>query len=114
MTTTATPSTAQLIAGLYDDPEQCAKLAKLRYVSPEQPGMTRLRRGKGFSYRDHDGTTIVDVKIRNRITKLAIPPAWREVWICTWDDGHLLAVGNDERNRRQYVYHERWRSSATS
>ncbi len=104
------PKAAQLIATLYDDPEQCAKLAKLRYVSPEMPGMTRLRRGKGFTYRDSDGVTVVDVQLRDRIAKLAIPPAWRNVWICTWDDGHILSVGDDERGRRQYIYHERWRS----
>jgi DNA topoisomerase-1 len=107
---TPKPSAAQLIATLYDDPEECARLAKLRYVSPEMPGMKRLRRGKGFSYRDHEGVTVVDVRIRDRIKKLAIPPAWRNVWICTWEDGHILAVGEDERHRRQYIYHERWRS----
>lgn len=108
--TTATASPAQLIETLYDDPEECARLANLRYVSPDEPGLTRLRRGKGFTYRDADGSTVVDVKIRDRIQKLAIPPAWRDVWICTWEDAHILAVGNDERGRRQYIYHERWRS----
>ncbi len=107
---TPKPKAAELIATLYDDPEQCAKIAKLRYVNPEMPGMTRLRRGKGFTYRDDKGATIVDVKLRDRIAKIAIPPAWRNVWICTWADAHLLAVGDDERNRRQYIYHERWRS----
>jgi DNA topoisomerase-1 len=106
----AKPSAAQLIATLYDDPEECARLAKLRYVNPEQPGMTRLRRGRGFSYRDDQGVTVVDVKIRERIAKIAIPPAWRNVWICPWADGHILAVGDDERERRQYIYHDRWRS----
>jgi DNA topoisomerase I len=104
------PKAAELIATLYDDPEQCASIAKLRYVSPEMPGMTRLRRGRGFTYRDADGVTIVDIKLRDRIAKIAIPPAWRNVWICTWEDGHILAVGDDERGRRQYIYHERWRS----
>lgn len=104
------PSTAQLIAALYDDPEECARLARLRYVNPDEPGLTRLRKGRGFSYRDSSGATIVDVKTRDRIQKLAVPPAWRNVWICTWEDGHILAVGEDDRGRRQYVYHERWRS----
>lgn len=106
----ARPSPAQLIAALYDDPEECARLAKLRYVSPDEPGLTRVRKGRGFTYRDANGATIVDVKVRDRIQKLAIPPAWRDVWICTWEDGHILAVGNDDRGRRQYIYHERWRS----
>jgi DNA topoisomerase I len=104
------PSAAQLIATLYDDPQECARIAKLRYVSPDEPGLTRLRRGKGFTYRDAQGLTIADVTLRERIAKIAIPPAWRNVWICTWEDGHLLAVGEDERGRRQYIYHERWRS----
>ncbi|WP_375490360.1 DNA topoisomerase IB [uncultured Jatrophihabitans sp.] len=101
---------AQLIATLYEDPEECARIAKLRYVSPDEPGMKRLRSGKGFTYRDVEGRTVVDVKVRNRIRKLAIPPAWQNVWICTLEDGHILAVGEDERERRQYIYHERWRS----
>lgn len=104
------PTPAQLIATLYDDPEQCAKIAKLRYVSPEDPGLTRRRSGSGFTYRDAEGVTVVNVEVRNRIKQIAIPPAWQDVWICTLPDGHLLAVGADERGRRQYIYHERWRS----
>ncbi|WP_375474767.1 DNA topoisomerase IB [uncultured Jatrophihabitans sp.] len=104
------PTAAELIATLYDDPEQCAKIAKLRYVSPDMPGMTRLRRGRGWTYRDEHGMTVVDVAVRDRITKIAIPPAWRNVWICSWEDAHIVAVGEDEKGRRQYVYHERWRS----
>lgn len=107
---TPTPSAAQLVSALYEDPEECARVAKLRYVSPDQPGLTRLRKGKGFTYRDARGVTVVDVAIRDRIAKIAIPPAWKDVWIATWPDAHLLAVGADERGRRQYIYHERWRS----
>jgi DNA topoisomerase-1 len=108
----ATPelNAAQLIATLYDDPEQCAKLAKLRYVSANEPGLTRQRRGRGFTYRDPTGLIVADTVVRDRIAKLAIPPAWRNVWICAYEDGHLLAVGEDDRDRRQYIYHERWRS----
>jgi DNA topoisomerase-1 len=101
---------AQLIAALYDDPERCAVLAKLRYVSPDDPGFHRQRRGRGFTYRDPKGVTVADRGVRDRIAALAIPPAWQDVWICALEDGHLLAVGNDERGRRQYIYHERWRS----
>jgi DNA topoisomerase-1 len=72
--------------------------------------MTRLRRGRGFTYRDASGATVVDVKVRDRLAKIAIPPAWRNVWICAWEDGHILAVGDDDKQRRQYIYHERWRS----
>ncbi len=104
------PSAAALVAALYDDPAQCAQVAKLRYVSPDEPGMTRVRKGKGFTYRDAAGNTVVDVELRDRLRKLAIPPAWRKVWIATWPDAHLLAVGEDEKGRKQYIYHERWRS----
>lgn len=101
---------AQLIATLHDDPQECARIANLTYVSPDEPGLTRKRSGKGFCYKDASGVTIVDVEVRDRIKKLAIPPAWRDVWICRTPDGHILAVGDDERGRRQYIYHERWRS----
>jgi DNA topoisomerase I len=104
------PNAVQLIATLYDDPQECARLAELRYVSPEEPGLTRVRRGRGFTYRDVAGVTVVDAHVRDRLAKIAIPPAWRNVWICAREDGHLLAVGDDERGRRQYIYHERWRS----
>jgi DNA topoisomerase I len=79
----AEPSTAALVAALYDDPERCAEVAKLRYVSPDQPGLTRVRKGKGFTYRDADGVTVVDVELRDRIRSIAIPPAWQKVWIAT-------------------------------
>ncbi|HZC73930.1 MAG TPA: DNA topoisomerase IB [Jatrophihabitans sp.] len=101
---------AQLVVALYDDPEECARLAKLRYVSPDDPGLRRVRRGRGFSYQDATGVTIEDPALRGRIAQLAIPPAWRNVWICTATDGHILAVGEDDRGRRQYIYHERWRA----
>lgn len=101
---------AQLIGALYDDPEKCARVARLRYVSPEEPGLKRLRCGRGFTYRDATGRTVTDVQVRDRIAKLVIPPAWRDVWICASEDGHIAAVGADERGRKQYLYHERWRS----
>jgi DNA topoisomerase I len=101
---------AELIEAVYDDPEQCARIAKLRYVSPEEPGLRRVRRGRGFGYLDARGAPISDRAVRERIAQLAIPPAWRDVWICASEDGHILAVGEDDRGRRQYIYHERWRS----
>jgi DNA topoisomerase-1 len=100
---------AALIAALYDDPEECARVAGLRYVSPDDPGLRRVRRGRGFSYLDAAGTS-VNGAVRERITSIAIPPAWRNVWVCPTDDGHIVAVGEDDRGRRQYIYHERWRS----
>jgi DNA topoisomerase-1 len=86
-----------------------AKAAGLRYVSDDASGISRRKSGKGFSYRDADGETIRDEKILARIKALAIPPAWREVWICPFANGHIQATGIDERGRKQYRYHDKWR-----
>lgn len=80
----------------------------LHHTSPDDPGWSRRRAGRGFSYRGLDGSPITGAD-RDRITRLAIPPAWTEVWICPDPDGHLQAVGTDEAGRRQYLYHPRWR-----
>ena len=71
-----------------------------------------MRRGRGFSYVDVDRKAVA-AEVRARIESLAIPPAWRDVWICLYEDGHLLAIGKDERGRRQYRYHDNWRRSGT-
>jgi DNA topoisomerase-1 len=86
-----------------------AKSAGLRYVSDDVPGITRRRAGKGLSYRDPKGHTIRDKKIRARIKVLAIPPAWTDVWICPFENGHIQATGLDARGRKQYRYHATWR-----
>ncbi len=96
------------IVELYEDAARCAAAAGLRYVSPDQPGIRRVRRGRGFSYLDSRGKAVT-AEGRVRIQALAIPPAWTEVWICAFEDGHLLAIGYDERGRRQYLYHDEWR-----
>lgn len=83
-------------------------MARLRRASPTQPGFTRRRRGKGWEYRD-GGARLSDPDVIARINSLAIPPAYREVWICPWPNGHLQAVGTDDRGRRQYLYHPDWR-----
>jgi DNA topoisomerase-1 len=101
--------TVEQIVELYDDAQRCATAAGLRYVSPDEPGIRRLRRGKGFSYVDASGKTVT-AQVRLRLKALAIPPAWSDVWICAFEDGHLLAIGNDERGRRQYRYHDDWRA----
>jgi len=80
----------------------------LRYVRDEVPGITRRRRGKGFSFHHPDGTA-VSPEERARIDALAIPPAWTDVWICPDDHGHLQATGRDDKGRKQYRYHDRWR-----
>lgn len=90
------------------DPDACIGEAGLRYVSDEQPGISRRRHGRGFSYRTPEGETITDPDTISRINSLAIPPAYREVWICPDPRGHLQATGRDERGRKQYIYHPDW------
>src|SRR4051794_17222172 len=91
-------------------PVDAAKAAQLRYVSDDKPGIERRRAGVGFSYRDPTGKTIRDAETLSRIKKLAIPPAWTDVWICPDPNGHIQAVGRDARGRKQYRYHPRWRA----
>ena len=74
-----------------------------------RPGISRKKRGKGFSYEKPDGTVITDPEERARIAAIAIPPAWTDVWICPQKNGHILATGRDARGRKQYRYHPRWR-----
>jgi DNA topoisomerase-1 len=101
--------TIEQIVALYEDAERCATSAGLRYVTPDEPGIRRIKRGRGFSYQDANGKTVA-AEVKLRITALAIPPAWTDVWICAFDDGHLLAIGNDDKGRRQYRYHDDWRA----
>ncbi|WP_280273048.1 DNA topoisomerase IB [Nocardia wallacei] len=82
---------------------------RLRRSAPYGHGVRRVRRGRGFSYVDDDGTPVDDAETTGRIKDLAIPPAWRKVWICPHPDGHIQAVGVDAAGRRQYLYHEQWR-----
>lgn len=93
----------------HDDPQAAAETVGLRYVSDRQPGITRRRAGKGFSFRDSDGARIADRTEIKRLKALAIPPAWTEVWICPDPRGHLQATGRDARGRKQYRYHQKWR-----
>jgi DNA topoisomerase IB len=85
-------------------------VVRLRRSSPERPGWTRRRSGRGFGYLDQDGARISDPEALRRLRELAIPPAWRDVWICPFPNGHLQAVGTDDRGRRQYLYHPQWRA----
>lgn len=87
-----------------------ARLAGLRHVSDEEPGIGRRRSGKGFYYVDVDGIRIIERKLIERLNGLAIPPAYTDVWICTNPRGHLQATGRDARGRKQYRYHPRWRA----
>ncbi|WP_433263031.1 DNA topoisomerase IB [Actinosynnema sp. CS-041913] len=81
---------------------------RLRRSNPSGPGWRRRPRGRGFSYTDDTGA-VPDAEELARIKSLAIPPAWRDVWVCPHANGHLQAVGTDSAGRRQYLYHDRWR-----
>ncbi len=89
------------------DPGILAKRARLRYVSDEEPGISRRKRGKGYSLLGSDGNPVSEVD-RVRISALAIPPAWTDVWICQDERGHLQATGRDAAGRKQYIYHSDW------
>ncbi len=84
------------------------KAADLSYVSDHDPGIGRHRTGTGFTYRDSGGRTITGESRLERIRRLAIPPAWTDVWIAETECGHIQATGRDVRGRKQYLYHERW------
>jgi DNA topoisomerase I len=89
--------------------EKSARAAGLRYVSDAAPGIARKPWRSGFRYLDPEGRPVRDAATLARIRALAVPPAWREVWICPLADGHLQASGRDARRRKQYRYHARWR-----
>ena len=91
------------------DAERPARRGRLRRADCSDPGLRRIRRGRGFSYVDAAGRPVVDPDELLRLKELAIPPAWRDVWICSDPLGHLQATGVDAAGRKQYLYHERWR-----
>ncbi|GEP33827.1 DNA topoisomerase [Nocardioides szechwanensis] len=84
-------------------------MPRLRRTSPEQPGWTRRRAGRGFVYLDQAGHRLPEEDAQ-RVRDLVIPPAWREVWVTPHENGHLQAVGTDDAGRRQYLYHPVWRA----
>ncbi|MDF3074392.1 MAG: putative topoisomerase [Alphaproteobacteria bacterium] len=88
-----------------------ARDAGLLYVTGSEPGYSRVRTGKSFSYRDIDGRPLKDKAEIARVRKLAIPPAYTDVWICASPRGHIQATGRDARGRKQYRYHEKWRAT---
>lgn len=87
-----------------------ADRARLTYTDDDLPGTRRVRRGRGFSYTDPQGSVVSDGE-REWIESLAIPPAWREVWVSPVRDGHILATGIDEAGRKQYLYHPDWEAA---
>jgi len=86
----------------------------LTWCSDEQPGLSRRRSGKGWSYRDAKGRVITDAKTLDRIRALAIPPAWTDVWICPRANGHIQAIGRDVKGRKQYRYHADWSTARST
>src|SRR5437773_9932836 len=92
-----------------DELVAAAEQAGLQYVSDQRPGYGRRAKGKHFQYFDTEGKLIRDEQRLLRIKRLAIPPAWTNVWICPSPNGHVQATGRDARGRKQYRYHERWR-----
>jgi DNA topoisomerase I len=94
------------------DPTDVAESAGLTYVTDEAKGITRERAGDGFRYFKPNGQPLEDEAALERIRKLAIPPAWTDVWICTRANGHLQATGRDDRGRKQYRYHPQFRETS--
>jgi len=88
---------------------QIARDSGLRYVNDDTPGIERHREHGDFAYTDNHGNAIHDSTTLARIKALAIPPAWEDVWICPWSNGHIQATGRDARLRKQYRYHAHWR-----
>jgi DNA topoisomerase I len=84
-------------------------MPRLRRVDCTEPGISRIRCGRGFRYIDHGGAPVADQELLERIAGLAIPPAWEDVWICPHPRGHIQATGTDSAGRKQYLYHPRWR-----
>ena len=96
-------------ATLANNSLEAAEEAGLQYVSDDRPGYTRRANDGDFEYLDTQGKQIRDERRLLRIKRLAIPPAWTDVWICPSANGHIQAIGRDARRRKQYCYHERWR-----
>jgi DNA topoisomerase I len=90
------------------DNKSAAKAAGLHYVVDGEPGLSRIRHGKTFAYRDVKGRPVRDARTLDRIRSLVIPPAWNDVWICARADGHIQATGRDARGRKQHRYHRAW------
>jgi DNA topoisomerase I len=96
-------------AKLVEEAIEAAEEAGLRYVTDDRPGYTRKAKGDDFEYFDTEEKPIADEQRLLRVKRLAIPPAWTDVWICPSANGHIQATGRDARRRKQYLYHERWR-----
>jgi DNA topoisomerase IB len=85
-------------------------MPRLRRSDCSGPGITRRKHGRGFVYLDDTGDRVTEPEVVDRIQGLGIPPAWRDVWICPYPNGHLQATGTDAAGRKQYLYHQEWRA----
>src|SRR6476646_4070886 len=101
------PLTHKELVKIHSDPKKAAKAVDLRYVNDSEPGITRIKKGKGFAYL-FKGKALKNKSEIERIRKLVLPPAWTKVWICTYANGHLQATGFDVLGRKQYKYHPLW------
>ena len=115
--TAATPSRSGTSSGAaadatdsFADLRESARQIGLRYATDEVAGFTRRRRGRGFTYYDRSGERITDPAVVARIRSIAIPPAWTDVWISPWANGHVQATGRDAKGRKQHRYHKDWRA----
>jgi DNA topoisomerase I len=91
------------------EPQEAARSAGLRYTSDTEPGLRRRKSGAKFAYFEDGGGRIKDAVVLERIRHIVIPPAWTDVWICRFEDGHIQAIGRDARGRKQYRYHPAFR-----
>jgi DNA topoisomerase-1 len=110
MTLRSTQAQADSASGVTAEAEHMAVEAGLVYVSDAEPGFRRLRSGRGFKYVTPGNRRLAELRELRRIASLAIPPAYRDVWICMKPRGHLQATGRDARGRKQYRYHQDWRA----
>lgn len=95
------------VASMHRDYKQTAEAAKLKYVTDASPGIVRKKKGKGWAFY-YNNTIVRDPEILTRIKRLAIPPAWENVWVCPKANGHIQATGVDVKKRKQYKYHTEW------
>lgn len=86
-------------------------VTRLKRADCSTPGIRRVGRGRGFSFHEENGALVEDMETIGRINELAIPPAWKDVWICPFANGHIQATGFDAAGRKQYLYHQHWRES---
>ncbi|HET9174545.1 MAG TPA: hypothetical protein VFN56_04695 [Candidatus Saccharimonadales bacterium] len=103
------PQPPENLLDLYSDTKKCAELVGLRYMSDTEIGIVRRKQGQGYSYYKRNAR-VTDPALKQHIKDLVIPPAWQDVCICPSTNGHILATGYDEKGRKQYIYHPKWRT----